>query len=82
MYVCICICICVYVCVCVCVYIYIHTHTYIYIYIHTHIHNSVTIQRNKDYKSHWKISNKGTNREYDKNIHQKNKQYLKQGIIF
>jgi hypothetical protein len=48
----------------------------------THTQISVTIQRNKDYKSDWEISHKGPNREYDKNIHQKNKQYLQQDIIF
>ena len=35
-----------------------------------------------DYKPDWEISNKGPNKEYDKNRHQKNKQYLQQGIIF
>ena len=64
----------------VCVYIYIYI--YIYTHTHTHTHNSVTIQRNKDYKSHWEISNEGTNRKHDKNVHQKNKQYLQQGITF
>ena len=49
-------------------------------YINTH--HSVTIDKNKDYKSHLEISNKGTNREYDKNVDQKNKLYLQQGIIF
>jgi hypothetical protein len=42
----------------------------------------VTIQRNKDYKPDWDISHKGPNREYDKNVHQRNKQYLQQDIIF
>lgn len=65
----------------VCVFIYIFC-SYLYACMYIYTHNSVTIQRNKDYKSHWEISNKGTNRVYDKNIHQKNKQYLQQGFIF
>jgi hypothetical protein len=48
--------------VCVCVYIYIFIYL-LNMLVCVYTHNSVTIQRSKDYKFHWEISNKGTNRE-------------------